>query len=255
MKIIIAVSHDVLFKPLYVYRLLLRLHEHDVVAVYEVRAPKNKSTKRISPVRFWGLYGFVSIASLVIIKKLISALPFPRYIRSLSTVKRVSALFGIKYQNISNINSDEFVSSVSNFEPDVFVSFQHQIIREPLLSLKSTRFINCHPSLLPEYRGVKPIFWAMLNRESEFGVSVHEMNAAIDTGKILSQKKVMLRSDWSLFQNYIAAYDVASDVTIQAIENIDSSIDLVEVDSDYKYYHMPTAVDVELFQKRGNVTL
>ncbi|NCU31972.1 MAG: methionyl-tRNA formyltransferase, partial [Candidatus Moranbacteria bacterium] len=52
--------------------------------------------------------------------------------------------------------------------------------------------INVHGSLLPRYRGAAPINWAILNGESETGVSVIQMNARMDAGDVLGQVRVAI---------------------------------------------------------------
>ena len=47
--------------------------------------------------------------------------------------------------------------------------------------------INIHPSYLPYYKGVQPVFWALLNNEKEIGVSIHKVDVGIDTGPIYEQ--------------------------------------------------------------------
>lgn len=49
--------------------------------------------------------------------------------------------------------------------------------------------VNIHPSLLPEGRGPEPVFWAFRNGLRETGVSVHRMDAGLDTGPILAQER------------------------------------------------------------------
>ena len=56
--------------------------------------------------------------------------------------------------------------------------------------LKKMTIINTHPSLLPKYRGVHALAWAMINMEEELGFSIHLMNEYVDDGDILEQFRV-----------------------------------------------------------------
>jgi hypothetical protein len=254
MKILIAVSHDVIFKPTYVYRLLLRLHEYDIVGVFEVKGKGGNISKKnnLSTLNFCGMKGVFFLSSIIFFRKIISALPFPIFIRSRSTVKRVCASFDVPYNNIDNINKKSTIKNIENLSPDLIISFQHQIFCAELLTLKGVKFINCHPALLPKYRGVKPIFWSMLNDDDEFGITVHEMTIDIDCGNILSQSKIKFISHWSLFQNYIAAYDLAVDTTIKAVDVIAGKNTCVVIDSssvNEKYFRAPEKKDKDEFIK------
>ncbi len=61
--------------------------------------------------------------------------------------------------------------------------------------------VNIHSSLLPKYRGVHPVSWALINGESETGVTLHRIDDGIDTGEILVQRSTPIRAEddiWGL---------------------------------------------------------
>ena len=64
--------------------------------------------------------------------------------------------------------------------------------RLPTVTLQWPRrkAINLHPSLLPKYRGPDPLFWQLRHNESQTGISLHELNDALDAGPILQQQKI-----------------------------------------------------------------
>jgi methionyl-tRNA formyltransferase len=57
--------------------------------------------------------------------------------------------------------------------------------------------VNLHPSFLPRYRGPVPVGWAIRNGDSEIGVTVHRMDAELDTGAILAQSRIVLGDEFS----------------------------------------------------------
>ena len=74
--------------------------------------------------------------------------------------------------------------------------------------LSNKIIINTHPSILPKYRGVHALSWAMLNMEEELGFSIHLMNEYIDDGDVLEQFKVKYENQTAqkmldLFNNYV----------------------------------------------------
>ena len=80
------------------------------------------------------------------------------------------------------------------------------IISEDILLKKTV--INTHPSLLPKYRGMHGLVWAMLNYEEELGFTIHLVNKYIDDGDILEQFKIRYNNQTSkeimdIFDNYI----------------------------------------------------
>jgi len=75
--------------------------------------------------------------------------------------------------------------------PDAVVvaAFGH-ILRDPILNSPPYGCINVHASLLPRWRGVAPVTYAVLNGDTWTGVTIMEMDAGVDTGPILAQRGV-----------------------------------------------------------------
>ena len=87
--------------------------------------------------------------------------------------------------------SPEVVKTLGALNADVFIIVAFgQILDENLLSLPHHFCINLHSSLLPKYRGAAPINWAIINGETETGVTTMKMNSGLDTGDILLSRKV-----------------------------------------------------------------
>ena len=88
-----------------------------------------------------------------------------------------------------NINSREFIEQVTGFNCDLFVSMSfNQIFRYEIINLPPLKTINCHAGKLPFYRGRNILNWALINDETEFGITVHYMDEGIDTGDIIFQR-------------------------------------------------------------------
>lgn len=79
---------------------------------------------------------------------------------------------------------------------DVAVTAQYGLLIPSHLFIETKRgFVNVHTSLLPKYRGASPIQSALINGETETGVTIMIMDAGMDTGDILSQEKVVINPD------------------------------------------------------------
>jgi methionyl-tRNA formyltransferase len=84
-----------------------------------------------------------------------------------------------------------FISQVSKFNPGIFiVAAYSKIIPQEILDIPKFGTIGVHPSLLPKYRGASPIQSAVLNGEKETGTTLYLMDAKMDNGPILAQKKL-----------------------------------------------------------------
>jgi len=84
-------------------------------------------------------------------------------------------------------------SMVAELKPDILVSFAYGKIFGPkFLGLFPLGGINIHPSLLPKYRGPTPIPAAIINRDTETGITIQRLAAEMDSGDIFVQEKVPL---------------------------------------------------------------
>ena len=103
---------------------------------------------------------------------------------------------GVNVVQCSDINSDEFISLVKSLGAELLINvFFLQRYRARLLNVPRFGAINVHPSKLPNYRGRDCVRWAMVNGEKEIGVTVHQMDEALDTGDILLQESITVQPD------------------------------------------------------------
>jgi methionyl-tRNA formyltransferase len=162
---------------------------------------------------------------------------------------------GIEYRKVTDVNAPEYVSYARALSPDILLSVAAtQKFGPELLSVPTERAINVHSSLLPEYRGVSPSFWALMHDEDTTGVTVHEMAEEIDTGDIVRQRSLPILEDDTLHSLNTRVAERGSQVLIDAIEDIRTGTDVPEpIDSSRgEYYSMPTRADVREFRRRGN---
>lgn len=97
----------------------------------------------------------------------------------------------------STLKDENFRSQIRLLKPDFFVVLAFgYILSENILQLPRLGTINIHASLLPKYRGPAPIQWAIMNGESETGITTMLMDKGVDTGDILlSQKEPIFSED------------------------------------------------------------
>jgi methionyl-tRNA formyltransferase len=92
--------------------------------------------------------------------------------------------------------SPEAVETMQQWQPEfiVMVAFG-QILKKAVLSLPPKGIVNLHGSLLPAYRGAAPINWAIINGDTESGVTTMFTEAGVDTGPILLKRAVPIATD------------------------------------------------------------
>ena len=117
---------------------------------------------------------------------------------------------------------DEFLSGVY---ADIILSINYLfIVDERLIKLPKLHAINFHGSLLPKYRGRTPHVWAIINNETETGITAHLMTENCDEGNILYQHRVVIEKDTTggeLLKNFFSIYPIIIDTVIQGILNGD----------------------------------
>jgi methionyl-tRNA formyltransferase len=93
-------------------------------------------------------------------------------------------------------NNDAFRTQLLDLKPDAIIVVGYgRIIPQWMLDLPPLGNINLHASLLPKYRGAAPIQWAIARGETVTGVTTMKLNAGLDTGDILLQRKISVAPD------------------------------------------------------------
>ena len=84
----------------------------------------------------------------------------------------------------------ETIQKLKDLNPDILITCAYgQILNEEMLNLAPHSIINVHASLLPKYRGAAPINWAILNGESETGITIMKTELGLDSGPIILVEK------------------------------------------------------------------
>jgi methionyl-tRNA formyltransferase len=107
-----------------------------------------------------------------------------------SPVKEIALQQNIPVLQPERARDEKFIHVLSELQPElIVVAAFGQILPKTILDLPRFGCINVHTSLLPKYHGAAPIQWAVLNGEPETGVTIMKMDAGLDTGGILTQRK------------------------------------------------------------------
>ena len=92
-----------------------------------------------------------------------------------------------------DINHPVWAEKIKAINPDIIFSFYFRdMVKKPILEIPKLGCLNLHGSLLPAYRGRVPINWAIINGETETGVTLHYMTVKPDDGDIVGQEKIAI---------------------------------------------------------------
>jgi len=113
-----------------------------------------------------------------------------------SPVKVIAQRENISLLQPAKMKDPSFMAELSGWKPDVIaVAAFGRILPPAILSLPSRGCINVHGSLLPKYRGAGPIQWALINGETETGITTMLMDEGMDTGAMLLQATMAIGPD------------------------------------------------------------
>ena len=140
-------------------------------------------------------------------------------------------------------------------KPDLVLSVRYGVIlRDPAISLPKHGVLNLHSGLLPDYKGVMATFWALLNKESEIGTTLHFIeDSSIDTGSIVTTTRLPVQPDRSYFWHVLSLYELGCARILDAVEVLDRGLALerhAQPDSG-NYFSFPDQSALTLFAEQG----
>lgn len=112
-----------------------------------------------------------------------------------SAVKKYAVAQGIPVLQPLKLKNPEFIEALKALNTDLQVVVAFRMLPEIVWAMPPKGTINLHASLLPQYRGAAPINWAIINGETETGVTTFKLRHEIDTGQLIEQQKVPIEPD------------------------------------------------------------
>jgi methionyl-tRNA formyltransferase len=111
---------------------------------------------------------------------------------NMSAVKKFALEKELPILKPEKFKNDEFLTELKSFNADLFIVVAFRMLPEVVWNMPELGTINLHGSLLPNYRGAAPINWAVINGETETGVTTFFIEKEIDTGKIIDREKIKI---------------------------------------------------------------
>ncbi|MGO3328569.1 methionyl-tRNA formyltransferase [Gordonia sp. (in: high G+C Gram-positive bacteria)] len=132
------------------------------------------------------------------------------------------------------------IDAVRAAEPEVIVAnnWRTWLPRE-IYDAPTHGTLNIHDSLLPRYAGFSPVLWALLNRESHVGVTVHRMDEGLDTGPVVAQQAVPVGPTSTTTELVLATMDLIEPLVVRSLADLAAGT-LTEISQDpgaMTYFH------------------
>jgi len=167
-----------------------------------------------------------------------------------------SAAPGLHVLTTRDINDAEGLQFLADCRPDFLVSaFFNQRLHAAALALPTHGCVNIHPSLLPEAKGVDPVFQALLHDEPRLGVTVHFMSAGLDAGPIVAQRSIARPAGSSVFAATALLFREGAELLATAIESIEQGATGTAQSGAGSYQSWPTRREMLVLHARGGALL
>ncbi|MDR1464161.1 MAG: methionyl-tRNA formyltransferase [Oscillospiraceae bacterium] len=133
-------------------------------------------------------------------------------------VKEAALRLGIPVGQPASLRTPETLALLRGYTPDLIVVTAYGKILPPeVLSLPPLGCVNIHASLLPKYRGAAPIQWAVLQGETETGITSMQMDQGLDTGAMLLQSRIPIPADMTAAQLHDELSALGADVLSETL--------------------------------------
>ncbi len=137
-----------------------------------------------------------------------------------SAVKNFAVERGLRVLQPEKLKDETFVNELRAINADLFVVIAFRMLPEVVWTMPRLGTFNLHASLLPKYRGAAPINWAVINGETETGVTTFFLQHEIDTGDIIDRVKIDILPEDNVGDVYDRLMALGAELTLKTIDGI-----------------------------------
>ena len=137
-----------------------------------------------------------------------------------SAVKKYAVEKNLPILQPTNLKDEKFLKELRLLKADLFVVVAFRMLPEIVWSMPPRGTINLHASLLPNYRGAAPINWAILNGETETGVTTFFIEKEIDTGKVIDRASITIGENETVGELHDQLMELGAEVCAATVQKI-----------------------------------
>jgi methionyl-tRNA formyltransferase len=161
-----------------------------------------------------------------------------------SAVKKYADENNLHTLQPEKLKNPEFIAELKALNADLQIVVAFRMLPEIVWNMPPMGSVNLHGSLLPKYRGAAPINWAVINGETETGVTTFKLQHAIDTGNILMQASFAIEENDTAGDIHDTMKEIGATLlvlTVKALaENtISETVQLNDAETPESYPHAP----------------
>ncbi|MEM1215786.1 MAG: methionyl-tRNA formyltransferase, partial [Bacteroidota bacterium] len=139
-----------------------------------------------------------------------------------SAVKQYAVAQDIPVLQPKNLKAPSFVTELRSYQADLQVVVAFRMLPEVVWNMPRLGTFNLHGSLLPKYRGAAPINWAVINGDTETGVSSFFLQHEIDTGDLLLQAKMPIGFHDTAGDVHDRMMELGAEVVLKTVRGIEA---------------------------------
>jgi len=139
---------------------------------------------------------------------------------SVSAVKTYALEKNIPILQPTNLKSEDFLEELASYSANLQIVVAFRMLPEVVWKMPKYGTFNLHASLLPNYRGAAPINWAIINGETETGVTTFFIDDKIDTGAMILNHKVAIDKNENVGQLHDKLMHLGCDTVIETLHLI-----------------------------------
>lgn len=139
-----------------------------------------------------------------------------------SAVKQYAVKNNLNVLQPEKLKSEDFIQELVNLQADIFVVVAFRMLPKVVWNMPKMGTFNLHGSLLPDYRGAAPINWAVINGETETGVTTFFLNEEIDTGEIILQDRMTIGPNETAGEVHDRMMHLGANAVVRTLELLSS---------------------------------
>ena len=149
-----------------------------------------------------------------------------------SDVKKFALEHNLPILQPEKLKSPEFLAELKEIDADLFVVVAFRMLPKEVWAMPKRGTINLHAALLPDYRGAAPINHAIINGETETGITTFYIDEQIDTGKIIMQERCAIEPEDNIGTLYDKLMFIGAEAVCKTVDIIASgNVNAIEQDS------------------------
>lgn len=142
---------------------------------------------------------------------------------NISDVKKYALEHNLPLLQPEKLKNEDFLNDLEALNADVFVVVAFRMLPKVVWAMPRKGTFNLHGSLLPQYRGAAPINWAVINGDTETGVTTFLIDEEIDTGNILLAEKISIGENDNVGEIHDQLMEIGAKLVVKTLDGLENN--------------------------------